>query len=619
MEKYEWLKEEIVDYITYKYPAGALLITGEWGTGKTFAVERIAEDLENEMKNKYLFVFISLFGINSIDEIEKRIKEKIYLSSFTENPKCSALLNALSVASVFSDKAKNAKNFVAVDIYDILEIKNEIIVMENKKHTIKKELVLVIDDFERMSKDLNVATVMGVINSYVEKKKIKTLIIADENKIKEPKKDADYRYSDVKEKLISRSFYVGDMCYENAEKIISSYKPKIDKTANEKTVYNIFLAENKDEIMWIWRQSGCTNLRMLKCMLADFERIYNAVPFGKDRNENKRLTDLFPRLLHAFGGWFLENKQGNIHKEGANFIVDSEDGQSKISAKDYVNSKYLTHKCDFSMNAIVKWMCGGDYDEEAIVNEVREIALFDQRILSTNILCLEETELARINELINHVNTSTLLSFSEAENHLTFRRLLSIMTLSERLDYHKIAHADLDYDGILKKIEAYKAGIFNGNNTDCSSRDQLYLEKFKNSKAKKILEEIMSLPEYAEKCAPRNEFIQFLKDPDVSSFNKDPKNGSYTFDTNLCKLVMNTYMECNNEKKYSIFQIVTYTKFEATEETIKNLKDLKDFLGKQKSDGMIVMRINECFIEAIGKKIEDAKKTMESIVTPTEK
>ena len=73
----------VKDYLT-KENNNALLITGEWGVGKTYFFNNIlSKEIEKvstkENENiKYTPIRISLFGVTSINDIEKRIILEIY-------------------------------------------------------------------------------------------------------------------------------------------------------------------------------------------------------------------------------------------------------------------------------------------------------------------------------------------------------------------------------------------------------------------------------------------------------------------------------------------------------------------------------------------------------------
>ena len=58
------------------------MITGAWGSGKTYYVSNILED---KLKSESKFpIKISLFGLSNLDDLEKRIT-KIFLQEYSED------------------------------------------------------------------------------------------------------------------------------------------------------------------------------------------------------------------------------------------------------------------------------------------------------------------------------------------------------------------------------------------------------------------------------------------------------------------------------------------------------------------------------------------------------
>ena len=55
--------DELVYYCNEPDPVGALMLTGEWGCGKTFLIEH---ELKEKLKDTHIFVCVSLFGLNPI-------------------------------------------------------------------------------------------------------------------------------------------------------------------------------------------------------------------------------------------------------------------------------------------------------------------------------------------------------------------------------------------------------------------------------------------------------------------------------------------------------------------------------------------------------------------------
>ena len=64
---------EIKSYIELKETCGALLLTGKWGCGKSYIMHQLADSLNGE--DQYAVAIVSLFGVQSIEELDKKVKE----------------------------------------------------------------------------------------------------------------------------------------------------------------------------------------------------------------------------------------------------------------------------------------------------------------------------------------------------------------------------------------------------------------------------------------------------------------------------------------------------------------------------------------------------------------
>lgn len=68
------LIEELKNYCAIDNPVGALMLSGEWGCGKThFIKEKFIK--EKEIEDKYVCVCVSLFGIDSLDKLRVEVKK----------------------------------------------------------------------------------------------------------------------------------------------------------------------------------------------------------------------------------------------------------------------------------------------------------------------------------------------------------------------------------------------------------------------------------------------------------------------------------------------------------------------------------------------------------------
>lgn len=172
--------------------------------------------------------------------------------------------------------------------------------------TINDNFILVFDDLERC--ELKKEEVLGYINYFVEQENIKTLIVSNEEEIK----DND-DYSRKKEKLIGVTFSYT----EDQNLAIKSILEGVNNSDLKKQlIFNI------DLIIQTFNQVGYKNLRSFKQTIFAFERFYKKEYFEW---ENSFDSEIFGKILKAFLILSLENKKGRFKKEILNFKDDEQE------------------------------------------------------------------------------------------------------------------------------------------------------------------------------------------------------------------------------------------------------------------------------------------------------
>lgn len=190
----------IINYIVNKKEKQALLIDGDWGSGKTFFINKFINDIgkisaerhkylskykdklllskeEVEIfKNKDIFPIISLYGLNSIDEIRFKLLKKYFPVLYKENKKINLGLEFL--ASNFINIIKIAKP-EAKETLDSIKFENINKVIETLNLT--KDKVIIFDDLERCNIEPN--TLFGYINELIEEDNAKVILISNEKEI----------------------------------------------------------------------------------------------------------------------------------------------------------------------------------------------------------------------------------------------------------------------------------------------------------------------------------------------------------------------------------------------------------------------------------------------------
>ena len=375
----EDLVESILDYVRADYTDYAIMINGEWGSGKTyFWNNQIKNKIDSLRFNgkKYQTVYMSLYGISNLEDISKKIfiettqlsdknvKRYMYNNDATTIPEYAK--TGLDMAHFFGanqsgDKIDYAKFFSTDD------------------------KVLCFDDLERANVD--VIDILGYINNFVEHDHIKTIIICNEKELANKLKSSNLEmktfiatylldkkgtllkadkpmvekigdeieyvfdkandYERIKEKLIGETFdYVPQFDY-----IINGLLMRYD---NDIELVN-FLRENTELITSTFIKSGTRNLRILKHALNDFKKIFDTV---NKYYPNTNIRVLQTMLIFTIAVSF-EIKAGKITKDKFVNINSNEEYKSILVSsrvlmdnrqfyiKEFDNNYYFNFKSEY--------------------------------------------------------------------------------------------------------------------------------------------------------------------------------------------------------------------------------------------------------------------------------
>lgn len=245
--------KEIEYYCKEANPAGALLLTGQWGCGKTYFVKN---QVSNALEYTHIFLYISLFGMVSTEEVRNEVK-KTWVDAWIEKQtsvsdatkKAGALMKqgekVLNIFKGFGPIAKQISevsgNVLSIDPLDFVSITNKMG---------EKDVVLVFDDLERSR--VPVDELLGCVNDYCENQHFHTVIIANENKVSSSD-DVKIPYSEMKEKIIQRTvLYMPDY-----QAIISSVINQLaEGYQKDDNRYSEFLRANSVSICTLFSSRG---------------------------------------------------------------------------------------------------------------------------------------------------------------------------------------------------------------------------------------------------------------------------------------------------------------------------------------------------------------------------
>ncbi len=385
--KMEDLVESILDYVRSDYTDYAIMINGEWGSGKThFWNNKIRKKIESLQLNgkRYTTIYMSLYGISNLEEISK----KIFIETtqlMDKNLRKFMDANGQTTIPEYAKTGIDMANFFGVTQNGDRVDYGEFFSTDDK--------VLCFDDLERANVD--VIDILGYINNFVEHDHIKTIIICNEKELSTKLKSSNLEMktfiatylldkqdelnkSDkpMVEKIQDKIEHVFDKAndYERIkEKLIGEtfeYAPKFDYIINgilmryENNPDLIrFLRENTGLIISTFHKSGTRNLRILKHALNDFKKIYEMVNKSYP-NTNHRVMQTMLIFTIAIS---FEIKAGKITKDKFINIKDNEEYKSILVSsrilmdnrqfyiKEFDNNYYYNFKSEYRFFKFIEY------------------------------------------------------------------------------------------------------------------------------------------------------------------------------------------------------------------------------------------------------------------------
>ena len=182
MNHMEAITRTIIEYINNSNTLGALQIDGPWGCGKTYytkkvllpIIEQNEIDRENNgMHEKRIPLMISLFGIKSINEISRQL---LFASTQSRFGLSEKRIDGLKKS--FSNFAKCVPYLKEIDWDKALQIPPDACLK-----LLGEDAIIILDDLERLSSDIETEDVLGFVNDLVENYNFKVILISNQEHI----------------------------------------------------------------------------------------------------------------------------------------------------------------------------------------------------------------------------------------------------------------------------------------------------------------------------------------------------------------------------------------------------------------------------------------------------
>ena len=290
-----------------------VLIKGEWGIGKTYF-----------LRKKYLcnkkHIYISLFGLDSIEEIKIEIYSKLNkVLNFIKNG-----INRMKGSSINLPFTSISIPYLENDIEKAIEKKCK-----------KERFIIVIDDLERKSSNIKMEAILGIIESISNINNSLIIVVANENKIIEEEKSI---YLSFSEKVIQKIYNVHRYSYTASDKIL---KNSIDAIDIDKELKKIISSAT----IKIFNSDYVNNLRTLEKGLNFVKLLIKHINFSELGLTNKEIFELITISLAIV----IED----VEKKYSNKELKQKESLDKV---DILESVLREHKNELSRNIMKKYL-----------------------------------------------------------------------------------------------------------------------------------------------------------------------------------------------------------------------------------------------------------------------
>lgn len=288
--------EGISNYLEMK-TTGALMITGHWGCGKTYFIKNEVIPYTQKVLGKNL-IMVSLFGINDLSEIPERVLYA-YWDAYGKDKTGFNLGRVADVIAKMADSIPKLKEYVDIDkmlgrgqgIYKL----------------IPNDVIICLDDLERVVDSIDINNVLGVINELVENLEYKVIVIANEGFIKNNELI-------FKEKVVEKTLVFIPNIINIYQGIVLSYNDEQFTFYMLETAVKLIDSKNALYIKSESYRKHVSNIRILKFAIEHFYCVFSYYEKHKDitsKNIISKLNNYWTFILAIS----IEYKLNNISYE----------------------------------------------------------------------------------------------------------------------------------------------------------------------------------------------------------------------------------------------------------------------------------------------------------------
>lgn len=257
-------------YVARTKPGYAVLVTGEWGTGKTYQVRQALPDSHAH--------YVTLFGLATPQDVETQVFAKMF-------PRASAFKR-------FAEKVDDAE--LKLPIWGSIGTGGLAGLLAGSfiKNEVDLSKPLIFDDLERCTIPNDV--LLGLINRYVEHHGCRVIVIAHDAKIVKS-------FAETKEKVFGQTLNVEPNLEEAFEEFVHSHKVAAKPDP---------LGGRGQDTLAMFRESEATSLRVLRHIVEDVGRLVATLDKPHLANEAAMIE-----LVRLFAALAVEVRSNRLQRE----------------------------------------------------------------------------------------------------------------------------------------------------------------------------------------------------------------------------------------------------------------------------------------------------------------
>ena len=348
----------MLEYIEEDKYKSAILINGEWGSGKTFFItEKLSKVIKNKIKNDGKYIYVSLYGVENVEELSNKLyseicSETLVKLSGVEKEKIDAGIKLIPKLLYFTKFIPFIKNYKSI---------KKIMVPIIKEIAKIKKCVVVFDDIERCK--IDIYELFGYINELVEHNEVKIILVANEEKITRE----ENKYNEIKEKLVGITIVYKPEFNLSYENIIDTY---LKETSLKEYLKN---EKQKTLILKEFYEKEQYNLRTLIYLITMYKKIFSlleGIEFDKDYVEI-HMENILKYSTYISLELKMKNKLENLE-----FTENKE--IENIYFKD--NSQKILYGYRFINDYFQTGYLNEEKTKEILLDEMRERKKIDEKV-----------------------------------------------------------------------------------------------------------------------------------------------------------------------------------------------------------------------------------------------